>query len=273
MTGNDRGWGALAAVVVAAVATVAAADLGLQRLKPLHPPVRHVPEGLADLAAGDPTTVVLGSSHARSFDAIAAAVEQRTDGRERLVTVPVEMGGFTSYQWILEHKLQPLLDEVDASGQKKRPSARRLFLITTFYDMCSVDVTHGDLNLPARAWDVWDFARDYAGKGLTDYNQAYLRERFKHLFPMSVMVQDRGTGGLAGALKQLVKPEPDSAEIEWSRANMEEQNGWCHDEREVKALDAIAASAAARKLDLTVVLFPLLPDIVTGKSKATTLKW
>ncbi len=263
-SGARRRWASLAATVLATIATVVLGDLALQRVQPLFPPVRHVHDGIADLEAADPTVIVLGSSHARSFDAVKALVEAETRGRQRLVTVPVEMGGFSSYRWVLEHRIAPLLGA-------ERPSARHLLLVTTFYDACSPSVTRGDLNIPARAWTLLHYVRDVRRNGLTDFNRNYVRERWKQIFPSSVLVQDRGAANIAGALKRLVRPEPPGEVVEWARGNLEAQAEWCRDEGELAALASIADFAAARGLTLTVVLFPLVPDIVTEKARRTTL--
>jgi hypothetical protein len=260
-----RSWRSLALTALAALGTIVLCDLALQRVQPLFPPVRHVQEGVDDLAASNPTTLVLGSSHARTFEAMRATVEARSGGRERLVTVPVEMGGFSSYRWVLEHRLAPLLDG--------RPALRNLMLVTTFYDACSVEATHGDLNIPARAWTLRDFLDDAWAHGLNDFNRNYVRERWKRLFPGSVLVQDRGASDIAGALKRLVRPEPVAAALESAREHLEAQHAWCQDERELASLAAIADFAAARGLSLTVVSFPLVPDIVSAKGRATTLAW
>ncbi len=261
-----RRWRALAATVLAAVATIALADLALQRVRPLFPPVRHVHEGVADLAAGDPTVLVLGSSHARSFDAVKAAVESRTSGRQRLVTVPVEMGGFTSYLWVLEHRVAPLL-------VARRASLRHLMLVTTFYDACSTEVSRSDLNVPARAWTIGHYLQDVREGGLSDFNRNYVRERAKGLAPWSVLVQDRGAGNIAHALRQLVQPETKGEIVAEARAILEAQHAGCQDERELVSLARIADFAAARGLALTVVLFPLVPDIVSEQARRTTLAW
>lgn len=265
-------WRPYFVAALAALGTIAGADALIQRVQPLFPPLRHVHEGVAEFRASAPTTLVLGSSHARSFDAVGAALEARTRGRHHLVTVPVEMGGFQSFRWVLEHRLAPLIDERDVAALPRRP-VRNLILVTTFFDACSVDVTRGDLNLPARAWTFADFVQHLLRSGITDQGRTYLRERWKQLFPASVLVQDRGAFNIAGALKRLVRPESEADHAAWARANLEEQFGWCRDEREIAALAAIADFAAARELDLTVVLFPLAPDIVTEKARRTTLAW
>lgn len=267
-----RTWRSVAAVAAAALITVAVADAALQQVRPLFPPVRHVHEGAADLAGGDPHILVVGSSHARSFDVVKRVLAERTGGRHRMVTVPVEMGAFTSYRWVLEHRLAPLIDERDGEGELVRGNLRHLMLVTTFYDMCSIDETGADLNIPARAWTFDHFFRDFLRNGLTAFNRNYVRERWKNLLPFSVLVQDRGAANIAGALKRLVRPEPESAAIEWARQNMEAQYDWCHDPREQKALEDIADFAAERNLELTVILFPLMPEIVTEKARRTTLK-
>jgi hypothetical protein len=176
------------------------------------------------------------------------------------------MGGFSSYRWVLEHRIAPLLDE-------RRPSLRHLFLVTTFYDACSTAVTHGDLNVPARAWTFADYLDDVRAHGLSDFNRNYVRERLKHLLPMSVLVQDRGAANIAHALKTLVRPEAKGEVVAEAREGLVAQHAWCQDEGELESLAQIADFARARGLSLTVVLFPLVPDIVSEQARTTTLAW
>lgn len=262
-------WRSVAVVALSALATFALADVAIQRVRPLFPPVRHVDEGVADLAAHAPTVLVLGSSHARSFDAVGEALAARTSGRERIVTVPVELGGFTSYLWVLENRLGELLRP--ETMRRDLPNLREIYLITTFYDACSEEYTNRSLNLPARGWTLSFYLQNLRDEGLNDKGRVYLREQLKRLLPFSILIQDRGAWNIAGALKRLLKPEPPDEALESARATLEAQDAHCHDERELAALGRIADWATARGLALTVIAFPLVPEIVSDVARRTTL--
>ena len=150
-------------VAAAAALVIVAADLGIGRLVPVAPPLAEVDDGVAEYRAGDPDTLVLGSSHARSFLTVRDLVAERTAGRHRMAVVPVEWGTFRSYQWVYEHRLRPLLDE--------RRRLSRALVITTYFDLCSWDHVASRTNLPARAWELADYLGDVVDHGATPFNR------------------------------------------------------------------------------------------------------
>src|SRR5688572_27389060 len=117
--GAGRRWRELALVLAAAAATVVGADLALRRVTaPKY--VREVQEALAEYRHEDPTALVLGSSHARTFATLDGLARERTGGRARVLAVPLEWGKFRSYEWVLNERLMPFIDE-GKPGALKRP--------------------------------------------------------------------------------------------------------------------------------------------------------
>lgn len=256
--------------------TVILGDVLLSWVSPVPGKIMEVEDGVEMLRQSDPDILVLGSSHTRSFLPMRQMIQERSGGELEMALVPVEWGIFTSYRWVLFHRLAPLIDE-RRDEEAVRPSLKRALLITTFYDACKVPHI-GNVNLPARAWRWSDFWSDVAQSGLTRFNRNFLQNRWKALFPGSVLVQNRGHDRVSEDLIRAVRPlsaqqeqENHQERVRWATRNMEEQFQTCWHEPELEALEDILAFFQARQIEVTVVLFPLLPEIVSQKSKETTL--
>src|SRR5512139_1192148 len=174
-------WRSLVVLIVVAAATVVGADLFLRGLSPPKY-VREVADAMVDYEREDPTVLVLGSSHARTFDTMDGIIRERTDGKERILAVPLEWGKFRSYEWLLHQRIEPFIDEVDPSGKKKRPSLKRFILLTAWWDACWVDGDPPVFNLPSRAWTFEHFSRSVGDKGLDDYGRNYVTSRWGDLW-------------------------------------------------------------------------------------------
>ncbi len=262
--------GALAALVVV--------EIALQRVSPIPPRILEVDDGVEAYAAGDPDTLVLGSSHTRSFAPLRDLVADRTHGANRMTLVPVEWGTFSSYKWVLDHRIRPLIEAHDASGVLRRPRLSRALIISTFYDLCETP-GHHENNLPARAWTFSDFVHDVASHGLNDFNGNYLERRLAAMLPFSVLVQDRGHDKVIPRVIDRARRVSDEelaerrqADLAWARSNMEAQYAYCDDAGHKRSLRAMIDYFRGRHIEVTLVLFPLLPDIVTARSRATTLR-
>lgn len=264
-------------VAVTAALTVVGVDLFVRALVPFPPPLREVEDALAEYRAGDPTVLLLGSSHARTFTTLGELLRERTGGKERVQDVPLEFGKLSSYEWLLEHRLRPLIEERDAAGALVRPSLRRFVLVTEWWDSCPTEGPAS--NLPARAWDFADFVRDVADKGLTGYNGNYLSNRWTRLLVGSVLVRDRGHERIKEGLRALVaelSPAVTQAAFdrrvsEWHR-NLEEGVVCVASASEMAAFQRIVEYFQGRGVEVTVVLYPRMPVTLTEKAKATTLR-
>jgi hypothetical protein len=271
-TGAKGRWRELVLVLGAAIATVVGADLALRRVTPPKY-VREVQDALADYRHDDPTVLVMGSSHARTFATMDTLVRPRTGGRVRIMSVPLEWGKFRSYEWVLHNRLEPLIDE-GKPGQPKRPSLKHFILLSAWWDDCWTDGDPPVFNLPSRAWAFDDFARSVAQDGLNDYSRNYLQSRWQELFHGSILVSDRGQGHLITGLRELVRPMPPAAK----RAQFEKKlESWqeimsrgktCgqHPE-ELAAAERILRWAQGRGYDTTLMLYPMMPVTVTPEAR------
>lgn len=262
-------------VVLGAALVVAAAEVSIQRFAPIPPRILEVDDGVEMLEREDPEILVLGSSHTRSFVPVREALAKEG---VRMTLVPVEWGTFHSYEWVLSQRLARIVDERDASGKLLRPSLSRFLLITTFFDLCTAEVgKHGDSpNLPARAWAARHFFADAAADGVDDFNRNYLTTRFTRALGFSVLVQNHGHDFIFDALSDRfrtpeAREELNQASAERARVNMEHQYDYCDDPHEHAALETMIDWMVARGIEVDLVMFPLMPSIVSPKSKETTL--
>jgi hypothetical protein len=241
---------------------VAGADVALQRWLPHEAPILEVADGLADLRSTDPRVVVLGSSHARSFAPVRRAV-----GPEDLVVVPAEGGTFFVFDWILQNRLRPAL------AQKTR--LERLVLVTTYWDMCPAEHAHFEGNLASRSWTLRHYLADVWTHGLSGLNRNFVQARFKQLAGASILARERAM--LPTRIREHLRP-PDLDErfahrIAVRRGEMEGVE-WdlCWDPEGRAAFNRIVDYAREREIALSVVLFPLVQETITQKSRATTLE-
>jgi hypothetical protein len=271
VAGQAATFRSLLIVVATAIATIAAFDIAIGLVvKPTHR--REVEDGVEDYRKSDPQVLVLGSSHARTFEAVGSALEARTAGSEKLVSIPVEYGKLDSYRWVLEHRLLPLMDERGADGRRLRKNLSRLILVTEWWDSCGPPPS---LNLPSRAWTLSDFGTDVLEHGLTDFNRNYLQTRWRRLLHYSALAQDRGHFMIHEYLRSLVsahsKSDFDERAREWQSA-VELGTSCVGDPAQMAALRAIIDTMVSRRVDVTLLLFPRMPITITAMAKETTLK-
>jgi hypothetical protein len=274
---NRARWRALLAVAAAAVLTVVLADVLLARVSKVVKR-REVEEATADHAASDPTVLVLGSSHARTFITVDKVLGERTGGRERVLTVPVEWGKYRSYEWVLNHRVRPYIEETTASGELKRKKLRRFILLTAWWDACALDGDPPVFNLPSRAWQLGDFLRDVWANGLTPYSRNYVSTRFLRLFHDSILVADRGKGRVFIDLRQKLLPMSDEALAfaeagrmdSWREIMTRGEKCLFHPD-EMAALGRILDWAKARGYETTVIAYPMIPKSITADTRRLSL--
>jgi hypothetical protein len=270
-------WASLVLMLVMIGAVVAAVDWTIQRVVPIQH-LREVADGIVDLRHGDPITLVVGSSHARTFHALGQELSRRTGRDGELVAIPLEYGKLTSYRWLLEHRVLPLLDEQGRSGTKIRGRLRNFVLLTEWWDSCD-DPSNVYSNLPGRAWDLETYLRDVARNGLTPYNRNFLWYHATRAFGSSALVGDRLKRQLLRNLKHELVGSPPESEAEWYAAtvakwrDMVEAGDSCIGATDqMQALEAIVQAASVRGLDVRIVLFPRKPDTISPKAESTTLR-
>lgn len=272
-----KSWADLAILSAAAAITILAADYLFHFVAPPRH-LREVEDGVRDLRQGDPSVLVLGSSHARTFHVVGQELWRRTGGHESLVAVPIENGKLFSYDVLLRKHLFPIIDQRGSSGAALKSRLRRFVLLTEWWDSC----THGDekayWNLPARAWEFRDFANDLMQDGLNGYNRNYLQNRFRVIFRESALVQDRTQRVILPNLGRLLRGKPIKSTPEEALRRVDEWQRMVDggvtclgDPRQMASLRSILEIARARQWETTVVLFPRKPATLTPKAKATTL--
>lgn len=280
--GGDRAaaswsWRDVILVVIVAAVTVVVADLGLRRLSPPRY-VREVTDAVREYEHEDPTVLVIGSSHARTFTYLDAIARRRTDGAVRVMGVPLEWGKFTSYEWVLRERLRPLIEETRA-GARTRPSLRHAVLLTAWWDGCGQDGDPPVFNLPSRAWALPHFVRAVADRGLDDHSRNYLTSRWLELWHGSILVSARGHDHLVSALRDAVRPpspearrkQQDQHLASW-RAIIENGAATLGHPRELAAAERILGYFQAAGVDVTLMLYPLMPITVTERARRTVLE-
>ena len=257
---------------------IAAADLVAWRLAPPRY-LREVQEGVEDYARRDPQILVIGSSHARTIHAMGELLSQRTANRVQLVAIPVEAGKLTSYEWVLEHRLRPLIEERDSAGRLARSSLRRFILVTEWWDDCAPNPGSTITNLPSRAWRWPDFVADARHNGLTPFNLNYVDTRWQRLWRASAIIQDRGYGRIVSTATTLVlgrNPRREQEHYEeflryWQ--GLQEGGASCMgDSAQTTALRSILDYFHQRGTPITVVLEPRKPATITPRALEQTFR-
>ncbi len=272
------GWRSLIVLLGVALSVVVVADLVLRRLSPPKY-VREVADAMKDYEHEDPTVLVLGSSHARTFHVMDGIIRDRTDGRERILAVPLEWGKFRSYEWLLHNRIETFIDEKGPSGSasdpaanasgKKRPSLKRFILLTAWWDACWTDGDPPVFNLPSRAWTFDHFEQAVIDKGLDDHSRNYVTSRWGDLWHGSILVSDRGHGHLITALRDRVRPPSEEAKRKQWEWKLESWKGIMHQGKkcglhpeELAAAERILAWGQDRGYDVTLMLYPMMPVTV-----------
>jgi len=238
---------------------------------PMH--LDEVDDGIAALSAADPDTLLVGSSHARSFNGVARDVSTQA-GHVSMVNVPVENGRWSSYAWVIEHRVRPVLAALESIGHHR---LTRFILLTDTWDACGTGAP--EWNLPSRAWQLRDFAKDFSTHGMTDYNRNYVRHETERLLQFSFLLNDRGKGQLVpNVLSKLgitgQRAIDDGSRLrDWQR---DFESHWrdprCHDLEAVKSLQYILQWAKERGLETWIVTFPRKPATSTELGIRSTRK-
>lgn len=263
-------------VSLCAGATILGADLLFRRWSPPRY-VREVTDAVAEYDHEDPTVLVLGSSHARTFTYMDPISRERTGAKARVMGVPLEWGKFTSYEWVLRERLIPLIEARD-NGRPKRPSLRHFVLLTAWWDACGADGDPPVFNLPSRAWTFEHFARDVADKGINGHNRNYVTSRWLEHWHGSILVSARGHDHLISAVREKIRPlSPEAAEkkfqthlASWQEI-IERGAQTMGYPKELEAADRILDYFQSHGYDVTLMLYPLMPITITPYAKEHVL--
>ena len=266
-------WKQLLIVFVSALAVVIISDLALAKLA-APKQLREVDDGVADFERENPDTLVLGSSHARTLHVLGGELARRTGGQQTLVAVPLENGKWIPYQWVLEHRLKPLIEARGPDGALLKSKLKRFVLITEWWDSCPHEDGSPYWNLPARAWNAQEFLGDVAQNGINGFNRNYLQNRLRRTFDHSSLMYDRTQLVLVPRISDVAHGRPVAPmhqDVPGWKKLVERGVNCIGDPRQVQALDWIADYAASRGWEMTILLWPRKPLILSEKGRATTL--
>jgi hypothetical protein len=276
-----RTWFGIVGVVLAALTVIVALDFAAARVVP---PVnrREVEDGVRDLRQSNPDILVLGSSHARTFHAVGRELARQTGNQRVLVDVPVEQGKLVVYDWVLQNRLVPLIEERNPDGSRRRDRLRQFILLTEWWDSCAPKATSKFppyWNLPARAWTAREFLVSVLEDGLNGYNRNYLQNRLRRTLARSALIYDRTQGGLVWRVLDRLQGKPSGRTPEQKR---EQDEGWQRmvegginciaDPEQMSALTRIVDYARQQGFEVTVVLFPRKPITITTLGLSTTIE-
>lgn len=265
------------AVLLSALLTVTAVDWLVQRVVRMPEREYETVDAIRDYRKADPQVLVLGSSHARAFSGLAAWYAQQPTPL-RMALLPIEGGKLFAYDWLLSHRLQPLVDETDGDGKRLRPSLRHLILVTNYWDLCGGADSYP--NLPARAWALSDYLGDFLQHGVTAYNSNYVDQKWNEWLHGSALARDRGVGRIVPQLREWLQPR--SAE-DIAKTQDDKLQGWvemiqntdsarpdCEMAEQDAALDRMIDFAQSRGIKVSIVLWPSIPKAQVPSTIAVT---
>ena len=245
---------------------------------------REIEDAIVDLRASDPDILVISSSHGRSFHVLGQELAKRTHGQATLVAFPLEAGKMRAMEWVLRNRAVPILDERDSSGNRKRTRLRQLLFGITWWDSCRRwGAPPVDPNVVSRAWTLTDYLQDVAAHGVNESNRNFIRYKLQRALRFSRLVQSLGNDPLqkvadritaisasmsAPRLHEFRTPFVPQALAKW-REDIETGQSCLYSPSELEALERMEAFARERKLDFTVVLFPLMPQTITPIGQKT----
>lgn len=277
MSGSSKEWLRLLSVALAALVTIAIADVVLQRFSPIVW-LRQVDDGVNDFAHSNPRILSISSSHGRSMDVVAAELARRTAEPGSMVSVAMESGKATHFQFVLDERLRPLIEERRADGSRVHDHLQRAMLVTEWWDSCSWETGKPIVQLPSHAWAMRHFLADAAAHGITPVNRNYLRWRWKRLLHFSLLATDRGRTVVVGDVLATMhgrKPgrsaEDEVAFEQWWRDYNEGGAACVFSADQVFAYKHIIRYLKAQGLDVTVMIFVRKPGTLTQKALGTTI--
>lgn len=284
-----REWGGrgLASFLAGMLLAVLLSEIAVSVVSP-GKPRREVEDALRDLRVRDPDVLVISSSHGRSFHVLGEEIARRSAGEVTLVSIPLDAGQIRPMEWVLRNRAAPLLDERDAAGNRVRTRLRHLVFGVTWWDSCRRGSAPAvDHNVISRAWDLNDYLSDVAAHGFTQSNRNFLRYQVQRLERLSRLVQLQGSDALQPLVEKIAaaarsaaplgaphigqgSPAPAiSPQLAAWRKDIETGQSCLLFPSERQALERMEAFARERRLEFTVVLFPLMPETVTPAGQLT----
>lgn len=226
-----------------------------------------------------PDILAVSSSHGRSFHVLGNVLREQTNGESDLVAVPLEAGKVHAMEWLLQHRIKPLV--LDNNQQPKPPLTHVLFGIT-WWDTCRLEApTQTAHNVVTHGWTAKQYLRDVATAGATDLNRNYVRNLWRYLFEDSALVKTRfaiteNFSRFTNFVRvMLLGGLPDDEyQQTLERWHDDINHGYeCYlSDMDMLAMDRFVAFAKDKGLDLTIVLFPLKPDTITDIGLKNTIE-
>ncbi|MEM7256403.1 MAG: hypothetical protein AAF404_03340 [Pseudomonadota bacterium] len=275
MSGNN--WRAIAWLVGGFAAALLCADLLMGTVYSAQPK-RQARDGIQELSR-TPNILAVSSSHGRSFHVLGQVLNEQTMGVSDLIAVPLEAGKVHAMEWLLHHRIKPLI--LDENQQIRKPLSHMMFGIT-WWDTCRVDepveTAH---NIVTHGWTVSDYARDVAAVGATELNRNYVRNLWRHLFGNSALVTTRfavseNFSRFTNFLRVMVLgylPENEYQQtLERWHNDIDHGHECFLSAMDMQAMDRFVEFTKQHQLDLTIVLFPLKPDTITETGLKDTIQ-
>jgi hypothetical protein len=194
-----------------------------------------------------------------------------------LVAVPLENGKLIPYDWLLQHRIRPVIDATTGDGRATHGSLKRLVLLTEWWDSCPhPDRVHW--NIPSRAWTFEHYLADVLPQGMNDFNRNFVQHKFRQHLAFSTLVRDRSDPLIKETIARLAKRRPFHATGDehaeklaaWQRM-VEDGINCIGDPEQMSALENVLDFAKERGLETTIVLFPRMPGTLSDAAKSTTL--
>jgi hypothetical protein len=273
----ERTWLSVGIVALCALGTVAISDVLLQRVSPIVWR-RQVDDGVHDFRDGNPSVLSIASSHGRSMDVVGRVLGERTGQPGRMVSVSMEAGKAIHYEYILDERLKPFIEQTRADGSLVHDRLKRFVLVTDWGDSCSWPPGRRAVELPSHAWEFHHYLADVAQEGANSINRNYPRWHWKRMFQFSLLATDRGRGAVVPNLLATAVGRPTGRNAEEEKAFLE---AWHQDlengancifgAEQMASFRHIIGYFKARHVDVTILLFVRKPGTVTQKARETTL--
>lgn len=212
------------------------------------------------------------------MDVVARVLGERTRQPGRMVSVTMEAGKATHFDFVLQERLRPLIEERRADGTRVHDQLQRFVLVTEWWDSCSWEPGRRLVELPSHAWEFHHYLADVTRDGMNSINRNYPRWRWKRMFQFSLLATDRGRGSVVTDLFAELHLRPAGRNAEEEKAFVD----WWHNYNESGADCIFSADqmAAYRDMigyfksmgvDVTILLFVRRPSTLTQKALDTTI--
>jgi hypothetical protein len=256
---------------------VVLSDVALQKVSPVVWR-RQVDDGVRDFRNGNPRILSLSSSHGRSMDVVGRQLGERTGQPDRMVSVAMEAGKATHFDFVLKERLQSLIEERRPDGSRVRDRLQRFLLVTEWWDSCSWEPGRRQVELPSHAWMFHHYLADVNREGMNSINRNYPRWHWKRMFQFSLLATDRGRGSIVPDLLAAMHvrpagrdPQEEQAFVEWWHNYNESGVSCIFSADQMAAYRDIIGYFKSMGVDVTIVLFVRKPGTLTQKSRDTTI--